>query len=71
MVAKDLELLWATLDRVSNVSWLDGFFRRIVAKHPWRDVCALIWVFFVYGCYQYKSKHFWVVLPNLGGAFCE
>jgi hypothetical protein len=58
VVHKDLQLMWVILEAVSGVPWLDDFLRRVISKHPWQDICAVPWLCFVYGCYEYRSKHF-------------
>ena len=38
----------------------------IVNKHPWNDICSVIWVISFLGWLEIGRTHFWVVIINLG-----
>ncbi len=71
MIQKDLELLWAMQDYIRRTPWLERSMASIVSKHPWQDICAIIWLFFAFGIAEIGVKHFWVVMMNLSAAFCK
>lgn len=70
MIERDLELLWKIQDYCYRTPWLDDRMSKIVNKHPWQDISAVIWFFFVIGLYEIGSRHFFIVMMNLGFAFC-
>jgi len=41
----------------------------IVSRHPFYDICAIIWVISFIGVLEIGWKHFWVVSMNLTAAF--
>ena len=38
----------------------------IVSKHPWNDICSVIWVISFLAILEIGRLHFWVVIINLG-----
>lgn len=38
----------------------------IVNRHPWNDICSVIWVISFVGWLEIGRLHFWVVIINLG-----
>lgn len=69
MIEKDIELMWAIQDFCHKRPWIDNIMSRLVSRHPWNDVCAIIWLFFVYGIFEIGILHFWIVCTNLAGSF--
>jgi membrane-associated phospholipid phosphatase len=41
----------------------------LVSKHPWYDICSLIWFIAAIGCIEIGWKHFWLVSANLFVSF--
>jgi len=70
MIENDLELLWKIQDYCYRTPWLDDRMAKIINKHPWQDISSIIWFFFIIGLYEIGSKHFFVVMLNLGFSFC-
>ncbi len=71
VVEKDIELLWSIQEYVRKTPWIDNTMTKIVSKHPLQDICALIWLFCLFGLFEVGSPHFWVVAVNLAGSFGE
>jgi len=69
LIEADLALLWSIQDWVYRRPWLDSRLARIVHKHPWNDVCVLVWLFAALGVYEFGAHHFWMVATNLLMAF--
>ena len=69
LINADLALLWDIQDFIYKRPWLDSRLARVVSKHPWRDVCMVIWLFAALGVYQVGWHHFWMVTLNLGMSF--
>jgi len=65
VIEQDIELSWAVQHYVHSNPKLEEWMLRIVDKSPLRDICSLIWIFFIIGCVEMRMKHFWVVIPNL------
>jgi hypothetical protein len=65
MIEKDLELLYAVQDYITNTPWLHEFFMRIISKYPWKDVVIVVWFFFIIGVIEVGRNHFWIVAMNL------
>lgn len=65
MIQNDLQLLWSIQDYCYNEEWINKHMLSIVSIHPWKDVCSIIWVFFMIGVVEIKTKHFFVVSMNL------
>jgi len=70
MIDRDLELLWKIQDYCYRTPWLDDRMSKIINKHPWQDISTVIWLFFGIGLYEIGSRHFFIVMMNLGFAFC-
>ena len=69
MIDTDLELLWRIQDFCYSRPSLDMWLAGIVSKYPWKDVCCIVWIFFAIGCFELKTKHFFVVMMNLVACF--
>lgn len=65
LIRRDLVLLWKIQDYVYNWPSLDIGMAKIVSKWPWRDVCAVIWLFSAIGTIEFKGRHFFLVIMNL------
>lgn len=69
LALSEVEVLWNIQDFFFRHPKIDRFFSKIVSKHPWFDVCSIIWYIFIIGILQIGRKHFWVVSLNLSIAF--
>ncbi len=69
LVHRDLQLMISIEDYCARSPWIKSKMNMIISKHPWQDICAIIWVFFVIGLIEQRRKHFWVVAVNL--ALCS
>ena len=66
---KDVDNLWRIHVFFQSHPRLQSFMSSIVSKHPWYDVCAIIWIIVIIGCIEIGSKHFWVVTINVFASF--
>lgn len=71
LVEKDLQLLWNIQNYIRCHERLESFFGHIVSRHPWNDIGALTWVFFIIGVLEFGLVHFWVVISNLIFCYCK
>lgn len=69
IIQNDLKLLWIIQDWVYHRPWLDVRMASIVSKHPWQDICMIIWLFAALGVYDIGARHFWIIATNLSFAF--
>ena len=47
VIEQDIELSWAVQHYVHGNPKLEEWMLRIVDKSPLRDICSLIWIFFI------------------------
>lgn len=69
LVQSDLELMRLLLQWLDTRPIVASLMRRLINKHPWRDVCASIWVCALLGIIEVGANHIWVVSSNLSFAF--
>ena len=73
LVERDLALLWQIQDYIYRHPQLDSRLASMVSKHPWRDVCMVIWLFAGLGVYFdvgiHQQHHFWMITFNLLASF--
>ena len=75
LLQKDLKLIWTILHYIHHppkkyarlIKWVQqNILDKVISKHPWRDITAVIWIFFAVGMVELRFPHFWVVTMNLG-----
>jgi hypothetical protein len=65
LIEWDLQIIFRVQKFMRRHPSLDRWFGNIVSKHPWQDICCLIWGLFAVGCYELGIRHFYVVMANL------
>jgi hypothetical protein len=61
IVEIDIENLWRIQEYFESEPKMNSWMTSIVSKHPWNDICALIWLISLLGFLEIGWKHFWVV----------
>lgn len=69
LIEYDIGALWRIHDYFHSHPRLLTYMSSIVSKHPWNDVCAIIWIIAVLGIVEIGNHYFWVVCINLFAAF--
>ena len=71
VIRKEIELIYKFRQYCSINSNLDALFSAVISKHPWNDICVIVWGAFALGVLEYGSNHFWIGIMNLCITYCK
>ncbi len=71
LIKRDLKRVKKFHKLVKSTPGVQLFFNKITSKHPWQDICLVLWLVFVLGSSFMGSRHVFIVFINLMIAQCK